>query len=115
MADTALVWLRNDLRIADNPALHAAIAPGGRVVALFMSRRPTRRCGRAARPRAGGCTTASTPWPAIWRSSAFGSRRSRGMQSSTLLEAIERHGATAVFWNRRYGPAERELDGGDQG
>lgn len=32
---TRLVWLRNDLRVADNPALHAAVAEGP-AVALFL-------------------------------------------------------------------------------
>lgn len=33
---TSLVWLRNDLRLSDNPALLAACADGGRVVALYI-------------------------------------------------------------------------------
>ena len=46
MAETVLVWLRNDLRITDNTALAAAVGRGGRVVA--MSRKRTQRFGRAA-------------------------------------------------------------------
>ena len=32
---TALVWFRNDLRVDDNTALHAALNAGGRVAAVF--------------------------------------------------------------------------------
>ncbi|MFH7566514.1 deoxyribodipyrimidine photo-lyase [Oceanimonas smirnovii] len=31
-----LVWFRNDLRVADNPALHAAISEGGQVKAVYI-------------------------------------------------------------------------------
>ena len=32
----SLVWFRNDLRLADNPALHAACATGGKVALLYI-------------------------------------------------------------------------------
>ena len=32
----ALVWFRRDLRLADNPALHAAIESGARVIPVFI-------------------------------------------------------------------------------
>ena len=32
----SILWLRLDLRLADNPALHAAVARGGPVVAVFL-------------------------------------------------------------------------------
>ncbi|MFO0845197.1 MAG: deoxyribodipyrimidine photo-lyase [Gemmataceae bacterium] len=31
-----LVWFRQDLRLADNPALHAAAAAGGPVLPVFV-------------------------------------------------------------------------------
>ena len=36
MSETNLVWLRIDLRLADNPALHAAVKAGGAVVPVFI-------------------------------------------------------------------------------
>lgn len=36
MGETQIVWLRRDLRVHDHPALHAAIAPGGPVLPLFV-------------------------------------------------------------------------------
>jgi deoxyribodipyrimidine photo-lyase len=35
-APAAIVWFRNDLRLTDNPALPAAIAGGGRVIAVYV-------------------------------------------------------------------------------
>ncbi|MGB1157715.1 MAG: deoxyribodipyrimidine photo-lyase, partial [Alphaproteobacteria bacterium] len=32
----ALVWFRHDLRLADNPALNAAVAWGGPVVCVYV-------------------------------------------------------------------------------
>ena len=31
-----IVWFRNDLRLADNPALEAAIETGGSVIPVFI-------------------------------------------------------------------------------
>lgn len=36
-AVTTVVWFRRDLRVADHPALHAAVERGGAVVALFVA------------------------------------------------------------------------------
>jgi len=41
-----LVWFRNDLRLADNPALHAACATGGKVALLYIL---DERAGAASR------------------------------------------------------------------
>ncbi|MCB5943232.1 deoxyribodipyrimidine photo-lyase [Acidocella sp. KAb 2-4] len=42
----SLVWFRNDLRLADNPALHAACATGGKVALLYIL---DERAGAASR------------------------------------------------------------------
>ncbi len=36
MTQPTLVWFRNDLRVADNPALTAALAEGGEVVPVYI-------------------------------------------------------------------------------
>src|SRR3954469_12374942 len=64
----AVVWLRDDLRMSDNPALSSAVASGRQVVVLYVfddSGSPAPRGGgggrRGGAPRAaGGCTTASS-------------------------------------------------------
>ncbi|MEO6014492.1 MAG: deoxyribodipyrimidine photo-lyase [Devosia sp.] len=105
MAETALVWLRNDLRIADNPALRAAIDRGGPVLAVYVEETDTRLRRRGAASR----------W---WlhhslRDLAEGLARI-GVRLETIegsiLDALREHKPTVVFWNRRYAPAEREVD-----
>lgn len=108
MASTALVWLRNDLRIADNPALIAGLKHG-QVVALHLE------ATDATLRRRGG---ASRWW--LNRSlqtlaadlAAIGVRlvTAEGESEEVVFEAVRKHGADALFWNRRYGPAEREID-----
>ena len=110
MAHAALVWVRNDLRVADNPALAAALRHGGPVTALHIE--PT---DPGLRPRG-----AASRW---WLHHSLKSLATdlarlgipletvRGDTRSEITAALERHGADALFWNRRYGAAERTLDG----
>jgi deoxyribodipyrimidine photolyase len=50
----SVVWFRCDLRLADNPALTAAVTRGGPVIPLFIGRRTKKGRGRLALPVAGG-------------------------------------------------------------
>ena len=109
MPKTTLIWLRNDLRIADNPALRAATGRGGTVVAIHVNETdPTLRQRGAA----------SRWWLHQSLDSLSGDLARRGILLDTLegaaevtvLNAVARHGAEAVVWNRRYAPAEREID-----
>ena len=107
---TSVVWFRDDLRVADNPALSAAIDRGGDVVALFVLDEETpgiRPLGGAARwwlhhslaelaERLGELRV-----PLVLR---------RGGAERIVEEVIRDTRAEAVFWNRRYGGRERELD-----
>ena len=112
MHDTrpAVVWFRDDLRVADNPALVEAAASGRPVVCLHVWDEETpglRAPGGAARwwlhhslaslsdtlQRIGGRL--------IVRS---------GPTERILAEVLDETDAAAVFWNRRYGAAERAID-----
>lgn len=105
-----IVWFRDDLRLSDNPALHAAAQCGRRIVCLFVYDEESeglRRLGGAARwwlhgslkqldenlRSQGGCLSIH-----------------RGPASATILELAATSRAAAVFWNRRYGAAERRID-----
>jgi deoxyribodipyrimidine photo-lyase len=109
MVRTTIVWLRNDLRIADNPALTAAMRDGERVIALYIHEETAgvRAPGGAAR------------W---WlHHSLVALNRSlaelgvelivRRGNSREIVDALvaELH-AGAVYWNRRYAPGERAID-----
>ncbi|NKF31633.1 deoxyribodipyrimidine photo-lyase, partial [Pseudomonas sp. BGM005] len=102
--------LRDDLRLADNPALRAAIDRDEPIVVLYVLDEES----PGIRPLGG----AARWW--LHHSLASLSERARDLGASVTLrrgpadrvvrEAVADTGATAVFWNRRYGGAEREID-----
>ena len=109
MSSPALAWLRDDLRIADNPALRAAVDRGGPVVVLYVLDEES----PGIRPLGG----ASRWW--LHHSLAAladdlhgrGGRLvlRRGPAEEVVPAVVQETGAEAVFWNRRYG-ASREID-----
>ena len=58
---TALVWLRRDLRLDDNPALTAALKTGGNVVRAAARGRAVSRSTTRQRPSAIWVTSALIP------------------------------------------------------
>ncbi|HTI98220.1 MAG TPA: deoxyribodipyrimidine photo-lyase [Dongiaceae bacterium] len=106
----AIVWFRLDLRLADHPALHAALERGGPVLPVFIW---------APEEEAPWVPGGASNW---WlhhsltalqaELAARGSRLilRRGPTVSTLQAVIKETGAGAVYWNRRYEPAVRRRD-----
>ena len=102
---TAIVWFRQDLRLADNPALEAACASAERVVPLFVDDPDV--VGGASRIGA-----ASRVWLHHSLRSLDASLRERGSRlvcrrgaALEVLRALaEESGASRVFWNRCYDP-----------
>ncbi len=99
-----IVWFRLDLRLADNPALAAAIERGSAIIPVFIWT-----------PEEEG------PWPSGAASrwwlhhslrelqtalSRFGSKLivRRGPTVETLLALAAESGARSILWNRRYEP-----------
>jgi deoxyribodipyrimidine photo-lyase len=105
-----VVWFRLDLRVADNPALDAAVKRGGPIVPVFVwdpeSEKPWEPGG------------ASNWWLHRSLESLAQSLEQRGARllihrgnsAERLLETVRAVGAGAVFWNRRYEPAVRARD-----
>jgi len=100
----AIVWFRQDLRIADNPALHAAVESGRPVIALYVldDETPgTWRMGGASRWWLHGSLTQlardleSINVPLVLR---------RGNSLSEVRDVVTACSAGAVFWNRLYEP-----------
>jgi deoxyribodipyrimidine photo-lyase len=97
-----LVWFRDDLRLADNPALSRAAASGAPVVCLYVLETPSRgqrAMGAAARWWLAGSLRALD---AALR--AIGNRlvlRS-GPAEEIVPEVVDATGAGTVLWNRRY-------------
>ncbi|MCX7357664.1 MAG: deoxyribodipyrimidine photo-lyase [Alphaproteobacteria bacterium] len=104
MTSPAIVWLRQDLRIADNPALAAAVASKRPLVLVYVLDDET-----PAKWRLGG---ASRWWlhhslEALVRDlNAKGAKLvlRRGRADAVLHELVRETGAEAVFWNRCYEP-----------
>jgi deoxyribodipyrimidine photo-lyase len=101
----SIIWFRRDLRLDDNPTLHAALAHGKTVIPVFIWE-----------PKAEG------KWP-IGRASrcwlhwslknldaslrVVGSRLiiRHGNTLDNLLQLVDETRSSAVFWHRRYEPA----------
>ncbi|MBZ4039931.1 cryptochrome/photolyase family protein [Novilysobacter selenitireducens] len=107
---TALVWFRNDLRLADNPALQAALDGGYTPVPVYIHA-PSEH-GEWA-PGA-----ASNAWLHRSLDALSGTLEERGSRLrlfvgpslDTLETLVAATGAEAVFWNRRYEPALEQRD-----
>ncbi|WP_277813054.1 cryptochrome/photolyase family protein [Hyphomonas oceanitis] len=105
-----MVWFREDLRLADNPALTAAVKTGRPLVLLYIHD----EVSPGLRARGG----ASKWW--LGKSLAEHARQIEytggrltiraGGAEEVLIDIIAETGATSVFWNRRYGSAERTID-----
>ena len=105
----SIVWLRDDLRVLDNPALNSAAAREAPVICLYIREvNPSlRELGGAAK------------W---WLLQSLTSLRAdlsklniqlvlRTGEALTILDDIVREtGATHIFWNRRYAPSEVATD-----
>ncbi len=108
-AAPSIVWFRDDLRLADHPALEAGLNRGGPLVLLYL----LDEVNAGIRPLGG----ASRWW-------LHGSLRAlgddirtrggrlvlrRGAAEETIPELVRETGAGAIYWNRRYG-ASRDID-----
>lgn len=106
----ALVWMRRDLRVADNAALQAALAAGHQPVPVYI------HAPHEESPWAPG---AATRWW-LHHSLAALDGELRALGSSLLLRQgdsaaeldrlIGETGAVAVYWNRLYDPALTQRD-----
>jgi deoxyribodipyrimidine photo-lyase len=102
---TTIVWFRQDLRLADNPALHAAVERGEPVVPVYIW---------APEDEGEWPPGAASRW---WLHQSLqaldtslrerGSRLvlAAGSTADVLAKLVGQTKATAVYWNRRYEPA----------
>jgi deoxyribodipyrimidine photo-lyase len=109
MSRPVLVWFRDDLRLADNPAIDAAAGFGAPVLPVFILDEGSgiRPLGGAARWWLNG-SLASLQGALLGRRSRLILRRGA---AETLLPALAAEtGARAVFWNRAHEPAAQARD-----
>lgn len=106
----SIVWFRSDLRLADNPALHAAIGQGGSVLPLFIW------APEEEEPWAPGAASRWWLHNSLEKlAGSFGELGSalvlrRGPSLEQLLELARVCKATSIFWNRTYEPASIARD-----
>jgi deoxyribodipyrimidine photo-lyase len=108
----AIVWLRDDLRLSDNPALRAAIDHGGdvTVVVVLDEQSPgLRPIGAASR---WWLHQSLTALDADLRERGSRLVLRRGAAATVIDQLVADTGADAVYWNRRYGAVERDIDAG---
>jgi len=106
----SLVWFRQDLRVADNPALWAAVERGGPVIPVFIwapeeaGRWPPGAASRGwlhASLTALGAELEKRGSRLIFR---------RGPTGEALDDLLAESGATTVFFNRRFEPRAMARD-----
>lgn len=106
----ALVWLRQDLRIADNPALRAAVESGRPViVAYVLDDQGPWPLGAASRWWLHGSLAALD---ADLTARGAGLTLRRGPAAREIAALVRETGANAVYWNRCYEPAAIARDTG---
>ncbi|MES2883760.1 MAG: deoxyribodipyrimidine photo-lyase [Pseudomonadota bacterium] len=105
MPTTAIVWLRRDLRVGDQPALHHAAAHHDHVVPVFI---------HAPDEEADWQPGAASQWwlhhSLVSVAASFAKLGSplvvrQGASLATLRALAKETGAEAVYWNRLYEPA----------
>lgn len=104
MSTPVIVWFRQDLRLADNPALDAAVRHGGPVIPVYIFDEEGHgdwRPGGASRWWLHHSLTALTADLAK-RGSKLILRH--GAAGPILEELVEKTGAELVLWNRLYEP-----------
>ncbi len=102
-----IVWLRDDLRLADNPALAAAVDRGGALLVVYL----LDETSPGIRPLGG-----ATRWWLHHSLAALadsleqiGGRLvlERGAAATVIPRLVAQTGATAIYWNRRYSAAHK--------
>jgi deoxyribodipyrimidine photo-lyase len=106
----AIVWFRNDLRLADNPALHAAARSRRPLVCIYIHDEETpglRSAGAAARWWLHGSLEALH---AALAKHGGHLNILRGASGETLNAIVDHVNAEAIYWNRRYDAGGRQID-----
>ncbi|HEY1736529.1 MAG TPA: deoxyribodipyrimidine photo-lyase, partial [Methylovirgula sp.] len=106
--DSAIVWFRDDLRLADNPALTAGSKSALLCVYIFDEESDgLRKLGGAARWFLHGALAALKE-DLIERGGDLVFLK--GEAKALIPDCAAALGAQSVFWNRRYDEAERRID-----
>ena len=99
MATTAIIWLRQDLRLTDNPALHEAVENNSQVIPLYIFDKK-----HGGKWSMGG----AYKW---WLNHSITELQNQcdlvlreGDSYDELIKLVKEAKVDAVYWNRRYEP-----------
>lgn len=114
----AIILFRNDLRLADNPALHYAISQGKKILPVFIYEDHFDSGNEANFEKLGAATKLWLHYSLKSLSESifeYGSKLLilKGNQQlvlNTLLEKFKNTLHIAIYWNRRYEPHHIKLD-----
>jgi deoxyribodipyrimidine photo-lyase len=110
VAEPVIVWLRDDLRLADNPALRAAADDGRPVLCLYVHDQASpnlRRPGAAAR---WWLAQSLRALDRELRQRGTGLVLRAGAAGDVVPQVAAEAGAAAVHWNQRYDRAGSRVD-----
>lgn len=109
-----IVWLRHDLRLADNPALQAACRRGGPVVPVFVWAPEEEVAWPPGSASRWWLHESLAQLATVFRAAGAELVIRQGSSLAELQSVAKTTGANAVFWNRRYEPAciarDREVE-----
>lgn len=108
--DAAIVWFRQDLRLSDNPALHAAIHSADNIIPLYIHNED-----ESGKWPLGSASRWWLHYSLQSLDTALQKRGSRliirhGNSLKVLLELAERTGATHIYCNALYEPSHSRRD-----
>ncbi len=111
MPEGAIVlWFRNDLRLADNPALSAALSTGQPILPIYVLDDETpglRKLGGASR---WWLHRSLEHLAQALKDCGNTLHLFKGPAEAVVLDIVQATNVSAVLWNRRYDEAERKLD-----
>ena len=110
MSQTAIVWFRNDLRLADNPALHRAVDDSAAVVPLFIWAPEEEGDWPPGGAHRWWLHHALQALDANLREKGSRLTLRTGESLRELRAVLCATGADAVYWNKRYAPALFQRD-----
>ena len=102
-----ILWLRRDLRLGDHPALTAAVARGGPVIAVFIHDEHVAALGAAAKWRLG---LSLDHFDKVLRERGSRLVLRRGSALDVLRALVAETGADAVMWSRLHDPGSVTRD-----
>ncbi|WAP70547.1 cryptochrome/photolyase family protein [Jiella pelagia] len=105
-----VVWIRDDLRLDDNPPLAHAAETGRPVVPLFVLDEESTGVRSLGGAHRWWLHHSLESFASSLRGIGSELTLRRGKAEDHVLDIIEATGATTLFFNRRYDPASRKID-----